>query len=69
MKWRKTTGKDLWTVQAGPYLVTIEATGDGRFKWSIISGDKPNPEATGVGNSLGAAKNSCENFVKRSGHV
>lgn len=69
MKWRKTTGSDLWTAHAGPYVVKIEPKGDGRWSWTITSGDKPNPEATGIRPSLGAAKTACELFVNRSGHV
>ena len=69
MKWRKTTGSDVWTAQAGPYAIKVEPKGDGRWSWSIISGDKPNPEATGVRPSLGGAKTACEAFVNRSGHV
>lgn len=68
MQWRQHPN-DTWITRAGPYVVTIKKTGDGRFGWSIVSGDKPNPEATGVRTSLGAAKTACENFVKRSGHV
>jgi len=69
MKWRKNTGSDLWTTSAGPYTVKVEPKGDGRWNWTIINGDKPNPEATGVRPSLGAAKTAVELYVKRSGHV
>ena len=69
MKWLKNTG-DVWTMlHVGPYLVTIEPKGDGRWNWTIVNGGKPNPEATGVRSSLGAAKTACEHYVKRSGHV
>lgn len=69
MKWRKNTGSDVWIMHAGPYVVTIAPKGDGRWNWTIVNGDKPNPEATGVRPSLGGAKTACELFVKRSGHV
>ena len=68
MKWSKNTG-DVWTTDAGPYRVTIDPKGDGRWNWTIVNSGKPNPEATGVRPSLGAAKSACELYVKRSGHV
>lgn len=66
MKWRR-NHDDVWTAQVGPFAIKIEPTRDGRFSWSFVRGDKPNPEATGIGTSLGAAKTACEMFVKRSG--
>ncbi len=67
MKWRKNAG-DVWTTRVGPYAVKVGLTGDLRWNWSITKDDKPNPEATGVRASLGAAKTACEQFVKRSGY-
>jgi hypothetical protein len=68
MKWRK-NHSDVWSAQVGPYAIKIEPKGDGRYAWTITNGGKPNPEATGVRPSLGAAKTACEQFVNRSGHV
>ena len=68
MKWRKNP-MDVWTMSIGPYAITVEPKGDGRWTWTILNGGKPNPEATGVRPSLGGAKTAVEQFVARSGRV
>lgn len=64
--WRKVTG-DRWSAVQGPFTLRVEPKGDGRWNWNICRGETPNPEASGVATSLGAAKTATENFVKRSG--
>ena len=61
--------KDVLTATAGPFVVKITPKGDGRFGWQIFTGDAHNPTATGIANSLGAAKTTTEQFVKRSGLI
>ena len=39
-----------------------------RWSWEVFSGDADSPMATGIANSLGAAKNVAEQFVKRAGY-
>ncbi len=72
IRWTKNVG-DLWTSTVGPFLAKIQPQGDGRWAWQVFQqrGEKvaPNPTATGVVGSLGAAKNVVEQFVKRSGLV
>lgn len=59
---------DSWGAVVGPLSVKIEPKGDGRWAWSIHTGDTPNPTATGLASSLAAAKNVVEQYVLRSGH-
>jgi len=66
MNWTKGP-KDVWTCRAGPFAVTVQPKGDGRFDWQIVKDGALNPTATGIANSLGAAKTTTEQFVKRSG--
>ncbi len=68
LQWTK-DAKDVLTAKAGPFTVKITPKGDGRFGWQIFSGEALNPTATGVSNSLGAAKTTTEQFVKRSGLI
>ena len=68
LQWTK-DAKDVLTAHAGPFTVKITPKGDGRFGWQIFTGDAHNPTATGVGASLGAAKTTTEQFVKRSGLI
>jgi len=68
MSWKKSAG-DVWDNETGPFVAKIIPKGDGRWLWTIHSDGKPNHVATGIGNSLGAAKTSCDNFVSRSGRV
>jgi hypothetical protein len=58
-----------WRGAEGPFVVNVSPKGDGRWNWEIFADEGPNPTATGIGNSLGAAKNATEQFVKRSGRV
>jgi hypothetical protein len=58
----------VWTARVGPLSVRIEPKGDGRWNWSIHTGNTPNPTATGIASSLAAAKNVVEQYVLRSGH-
>jgi hypothetical protein len=60
---------EVKVASAGPFTMKVEPTGDGRFTWGIWSGDTPNPAATGVASSFGAARAAAENYVNRSGHV
>ena len=60
----KTNAGDLLTAQVGPFSLKVQPQGDGRWAWEIHSGDTPNPAATGIARSLGAAKNVTEQFVK-----
>ena len=59
---------DVWTALVGPLAIRIEPKPDGRWAWSIHTGDTPNPTATGLAGSLAAAKNVVEQYVLRSGH-
>jgi hypothetical protein len=60
---------DDWSATVGPLSVKIQPKGDGRYNWQVFKGDALNPMATGVANSLGAAKTVVEQFVNRSGLV
>jgi hypothetical protein len=67
LKWTKTQAD--WSTKGGPLSAKIQRKGDGRWNWQISRDDQPNPMASGVANSLGAAKNVVEQFVNRSGLV
>jgi hypothetical protein len=60
---------DEWSASAGPLSVKIQPKGDGRWNWQVFKGEQLNPMASGVANSLGAAKTVVEQFVNRSGLV
>jgi len=68
IRWTREPG-DLWRGVVSPFALTIRPKGDGRWSWQIFVEDSPNPTATGVAASLGAAKTVTEQFVKRSGRV
>ena len=53
----------------GPLVVKVQPKGDGRWNWQVSRADQRNPMASGVANSLGAAKTVVEQFVNRSGLV
>ena len=53
----------------GPFVVNVVPKGDGRFSWEIFPDGADSPQATGIGNSLGATKTAAEQYVKRSGRV
>jgi hypothetical protein len=57
---------DAWSAAVGPFLVTIDPQGDGRWSWRVFKGAQVNPMATGIARSLGAAKAVVEHFVNRS---
>ena len=66
MKWTKEAG-DRWTARVGPFLLKVEPKGDGRWNWQVFRDPAPNPTATGIAASRGAARTATEQFVKRSG--
>ena len=68
MTWTK-EAKDHWSARVGPFLVKVAPKGDGRWAWQVFRDSAPNPTATGIRASLGAAKTATEQFVKRSGLV
>ncbi|MDB4945008.1 MAG: hypothetical protein JWP97_4542 [Labilithrix sp.] len=68
MKWRKEKG-DIWKAEAGPYHLKVDPKGDGRWNWSVVDGDKPNPEAAGVRMNVNGAKSAAEALVARSGRT
>lgn len=68
INWKKGAGESL-TAQVGPFLVKVQPQGDGRWAWEITLGETPNPAATGIARSLGAAKNVTEQYLKRTGRV
>ena len=55
--------------RGGPFVVKIAPKGDGRWNWEVYADGTLNAMATGIASSLGAAKNACEQLVKRSGRV
>lgn len=68
MTWTKTkTGG--FSASEGPFAVSVEPKGDGRWSWQIIQGSARSPSASGIGSSAGAAKTAAEQYVKRSGLV
>lgn len=67
--WKKEKKGEVSTAQAGPFLIKVQPKGDGRWVWTIWSGDTPNPQATGLAMSFGAARGAAENYVNRSGLV
>ena len=73
LAWKKqpdvTLKTDVWLATLGPFAVKVAPKGDGRWNWEIIMDDARSPAATGIGNSLGAAKTACELYVGRSGRV
>jgi hypothetical protein len=69
MHWTKGAG-DEWTCKCRPdtqFTLKVTPKGDGRWSWSVFSGEAVNPMATGIARNLGAAKNVAEQFVKRNG--
>ena len=68
MKWTKEPG-DRWTARVEPFLLKVEPKGDGRWNWQVFKEPSPNPAATGIAASLGAARTATEQYVKRSGLV
>lgn len=67
LRWTK---KDAgWIATLDPFVVSATPKGDGRWNWAVHADGSPNPQATGIGASAGAAKTACEQYVKRSGRV
>lgn len=65
IRWTK-TGEGS-TAHAGPFVMKLLPKGDGRWTWTVWKGETPNPAATGVASSQGAARTAAENYVNRSG--
>ncbi len=68
IKWIKGAA-DAMSARVGPFVIKVVPKGDGRWAWQVFSGQAENPTATGLASSLGAAKRTTEQFVKRSGLV
>ena len=68
MNWSKSKTGGFRATE-GPFAVSVEPKGDGRWNWEVIQGTARSPLATGIGASAGAAKTAAEQFVKRSGLV
>lgn len=68
LRWNKTPAGKL-SAKAGPLLLEIEPKGDGRFDWRVFREAAPNPMASGIANSLGAAKTVTQQFALRTGLV
>lgn len=67
IKWTK--AGEVSTARVGPLVMKVQPKGDGRWMWSIWSGDTPSPAATGVASSFGAARAAADNYASRSGHT
>ena len=70
MQWTKAAG-DQWICRVPPgarFTLKVIPRSDRRWSWEVFSGDADSPMATGIANSLGAAKNVAEQFVKRAGY-
>jgi len=71
MEWSK-TGRDQWRCQVPPdarFTLKAQIKGDGRWTWEVFAGTAENPMASGIVNSLGAAKNAGEGFLIRAGYT
>jgi hypothetical protein len=71
MEWSK-TARDQWQCEVPPdarFIVKARIKGDGRWTWEVFAGAAENPTASGIVNSLGAAKNASEGFLKRAGYT
>jgi hypothetical protein len=67
LNWKKSE-MDQWIYRAPPdarFTLKIAPKGDGRWAWSVFAGTADGPMATGLANSLGAAKNTAEQLLKR----
>ena len=67
LKWTKKANG--WTATEGPFIADASPKGDGRWNWQVCTDGSPNPAATGIASSAGAAKTACDQYVKRSGRV
>ncbi len=67
IQWQKARDGKLVSALAGPLSLRLTPTGDGRWNWQVFNGGAPNPMATGIANSLGAAKTVATQFAGRSG--
>ncbi len=65
IKWTKLA--DVSTAHVGPFVMKVQPKGDGRSMWTIWNGRTPNPAATGVASSFGAARAAAEHYVQRAG--
>ena len=68
IRWIKSSA-ELCTGTIGPFTLKVLAKGDGRFSWQVFRNGTPNPTASGVAASLGAAKAVTEQLVNRSGLI
>jgi hypothetical protein len=67
MEWTK-TAPDTWRREVPPdaqFTLKAAMMRDRRWTWEVYAGAAERPMATGIVNSLGAAKNACEGFIKR----
>jgi hypothetical protein len=61
-----------WLCRVPPearFTLKVFPKGDGRWSWEVFSGTTPDPMATGIVNSLGAAKAATERFLKSAGYL
>lgn len=67
MKWTKEPA-EAWSLKATLFTALVKPTRDGRWTWEVFKeGGSANAAATGVSQSMNAAKRTVENFVTRSG--
>lgn len=64
LRWTKGPEGSLSST-VGTRTALIETRRDGRLAWSVTQAEARSPMATGVANSLGAAKNVVEQFMMR----
>jgi hypothetical protein len=64
LRWTKGPEGSL-TSTVGTRTARIETRRDGRLAWSITQAEARSAMATGVANSLGAAKTTVEQFMMR----
>jgi len=67
IQWNKTRDGKSVSALVGSLSLRLAPTGDGRWNWQVFNGAALNPMATGIANSLGAAKTVATQFAGRSG--
>jgi hypothetical protein len=71
MDWKKTGAKG-WLCEIAPdarFTVTVTGLADGRWTWKITARGTDNAMASGIVATVGAAKHSSEQFLKKAHHL
>ncbi len=69
LKWKR-LGEDQWTSDLDTrFSMNVKKMGDGRWTWKVSATGAVSHMATGICNSVGAAKQAVQNFLVKSGQL